>query len=101
MTTHTVTSFPAFAGRLFWMFVGPFVLATLAIRIAGQADGWLSLSDLFYFVVLSGMLIGRWTEFRFSLPMTATGEPATPSRRLRWPHVWRRCRDLPSALPTG
>jgi hypothetical protein len=84
MTTHTMTSFPAFAGRLFWMIVGPFALATLAISIAGRADGWLSPSDLAYFVVLSGMLAGRWTEFRFSLPLTATGEPATAEHLHRY-----------------
>ncbi len=84
MTTHTMTSFPAFAGRLFWMIVGPFTLATVAISIAGRADGWLSASDLVYFVVLGGMLIGRWTEFRFGLPLTATGEPATAEHLRRY-----------------
>ncbi len=64
MTTRTATSFSALAGRLSWIFVGPFVLGVCAISIAGRRDGWLSPADLFYFVVLAGMLIGRWTEFR-------------------------------------
>ena len=64
MTTRTMSSFPAVAGRLFWMFVGPFALAVSAIGIAGRRDGWLGPSDVFYFVVLAGMLVGRWTEFR-------------------------------------
>jgi hypothetical protein len=84
MTTRTMTSFPAFVGRVFWMMVGPFALATLALSIAGQADGWFSPTDLLYFVVLAGMLIGRWTEFRFSLPMTASGEPATADHLRRY-----------------
>ena len=79
-----MTSFPAFAGRLSWMIVGPFALATLAVSIAGRADGWLSPPDLIYFVVLVGMLAGRWTEFRFSLPLTATGEPATAEHLRRY-----------------
>ena len=77
MTTRTVTSFPAFAGRLSWMIVGPFALGVCAISIAGRRDGWLSLLDVMYFVVLAGMLVGRWTEFRSGTPLTATGEPAT------------------------
>ena len=60
MTTHTVTSFPAFAGRLFWMIVGPFALATLAISIAGRADGWLSPSDLIYLAGLWCISETRW-----------------------------------------
>jgi hypothetical protein len=84
MTTRTMSSFPAFVGRVFWMMVGPFALATLALSIAGQADGWTSPSDLLYFIVLAGMLIGRWTEFRFRLPMTASGEPATSDHLRRY-----------------
>jgi hypothetical protein len=84
MTTRTMTSFPAFVGRVFWMMVGPFALATLALSIVGRADGWFSPSDLLYFIILAGMLIGRWTEFRFSLPMTATGEPATAEHLRRY-----------------
>jgi hypothetical protein len=77
MTTHTTSSFPAVAGRLFWIFIGPFALAVCAFGIAGQRDGWLSPSDLIYVVVLAGMFIGRWIEFRMGTPLTATGEPAT------------------------
>ncbi len=84
MTTRTMTSFPAFVGRVFWMMVGPFALATLAMSIARRADGWFRPSDLLYFVVLAGMLIGRWTEFRYSLPMTASGEPATAEHLRRY-----------------
>jgi hypothetical protein len=77
VTTRTLTSFPAFVGRLCWMIVGPFALAFCAVGIAGRRDGWLSPSDLLYFFVLAGMLVGRWTEFRLGPPLTATGEPAT------------------------
>jgi hypothetical protein len=77
MTTRAATSFSALAGRLSWIFFGPFALGVCAISIAGRRDGWLSLPDVVYFVVLAGMLIGRWAEFRAGAPLTATGEPAT------------------------
>jgi hypothetical protein len=84
VTTRTATSFPAFAGRLCWMIVGPFALGVCAISIAGRRDGWLSLIDVIYFVVLAGMLVGRWTEFRSGAPLTAIGEPAMPDDLRRY-----------------
>jgi hypothetical protein len=86
MATATMTSTPAFFGRLSWMIVGPFALAVCTISIAQRGDGWLSPLDLVYFLVLCGMLIGRWSEFRFSQPMTATGECATAQHLRRY--VW-------------
>jgi hypothetical protein len=77
VTTHTTTSFPAFAGRLIWMIVGPFALAVCALGIAGQHDGWLGPPDLIYFILLAGTLAGRWMECRSGPALTATGEPAT------------------------
>lgn len=86
MNTRAMTSFPAVVGRLFWMFVRPFVLAICAVAIAGRRDGWLGPSDLFYFVVLGGMYFARWKEFRSGEALTATGEPATALdlRRYAW-----------------
>ena len=76
-TEAAMTSAPALFGRLSWMMVGPFVLAICALSIAQRRDGWLSPPDLIYFIVLGGMLIGRWSEFRFGSPLTAAGEPAS------------------------
>jgi hypothetical protein len=86
MATQTLTSTPAFFGRLAWMIVGPFALAIFAISIAERHDGWLGLIDGIYFLVLGGMVLGRWLEFRYSQPRTATGEPATVAdfRRYTW-----------------
>jgi hypothetical protein len=86
MATATMTSAPAFFGRLCWMLVGPFVLAVCTIGIARWGDGWLSPLDMVYFLVLCGMLVGRWSEFRYSQPMTATGECATADHLRRY--VW-------------
>ena len=77
MATRTLSSTPAFFGRLSWMIVGPFALAIVALSIAERRDGWFALLDLIYFLILGGMLLGRWLEYRYSEPLTATGEPAT------------------------
>ena len=84
MATEAMTSAPALFGRLSWMFVGPFALAIFAISITERRDGWFSALDLIYFVVLGGMLLGRWTEFRYSRPMTATGESASVEHLRRY-----------------
>jgi hypothetical protein len=77
MATQAMTSVPAFFGRLSWMIVGPFVLAIVAITISQRRDGWFGALDLVYFIVLGGMLLGRWLEFQSGRPLTATGEPAS------------------------
>jgi hypothetical protein len=66
------------------MFVGPFALAISAISITERRDGWFGPLDWIYFLVLGGMLLGRWTEFRYSRPLTATGEPATAAHLRRY-----------------
>ncbi len=79
MARDAMTSAPAAFGRLSWMIVGPLALAIFAISITSCHDGWLSpLFDLIYFVVVGGMLLGRWTEFRYAqLMIKVTGELAT------------------------
>jgi hypothetical protein len=72
-----MSSAPAVVGRLSWMIVGPFALAIAAVGISERRDGWFGALDLIYFVVLGGMFLGRWLEFRSSRPLTAAGEPAT------------------------
>jgi len=77
LATESATSLRAFFGRLSWMLVGPLTLAVCALVITQRRDGWLTPLNLFYFVILGGMLLGRWAEFRYGQPMTATGEPAS------------------------
>ena len=96
MARRAMTSVRAFFGRLSWMIVGPFFLAICTVSIAQRRDGWFGPTDLVYFLVLGGMLVGRWSEFRFSQPLTATGEFATAAdlRRYVWvmgglgPGIW-------------
>jgi hypothetical protein len=71
------TPFSAALGRLTWMFFGPILSAFAVFAIATRNKGGLAFSDLAYFLVLGAMLAGRWVEFQYGHPQTATGDPAT------------------------
>jgi hypothetical protein len=64
-------------GRLFWMIVGPLALILTIYFIATSGAGWATAADFLYFIILGGMLLGRWLEFRGGSPETSSGEPAT------------------------
>jgi hypothetical protein len=64
-------------GRLFWMMIGPLLLVLTIYFIATSGTGWTTTADLLYFVILGGMILGKWLEFRGGSPQTSTGEPAT------------------------
>ena len=84
MASEATISPPALLGRLYWMIVGPFALAICATRITESVGGWLGPLDMVYFLLLGGVLVGRWLEFRHSQPTTAMGEPATVSHLRRY-----------------
>jgi hypothetical protein len=84
MAREAMTSAPAIVGRLTWMIVGPFALAIFGVGIAERRDGWFSPLDLVYFLVLGGMVLGRRTEFLYSEPLSATGEPTTVAHLRRY-----------------
>ena len=77
MTAHPMTSPAALVGRIFWMMAGPILLVILGLMIAQQDTGWLTMLDIAFFLVLGGMLLGRWVEYRAGGAMTGMGEPAT------------------------
>jgi hypothetical protein len=87
MASEATTSAPALLGRLYWMMVGPFALAICATRITESVPGWLGPLDVIYFLLLGGVLMGRWLEFRYSQPTTAMGEPATVAHLRRYTAV--------------
>jgi len=85
MTPNAVTSSNSSAfARLFWMGVGPAILAVLAVIIVNQASGWFTLSNLAFLAVLAGMIFARWREFQGDDPRTSTGDPATPADLRRY-----------------
>lgn len=94
MSTENPQSNPAGSclTRLLWMMVGPMLLLVLTINIINSGSGWLTAADIAFFIVLSGMLLARWFDFRAGDPRTISGDPATP-RHLR--------RYLPLTLTIG
>lgn len=72
----------AVLGRLFWMMLGPLTLGVATYYILTSGTGWRTTADVLFFVILGGMILGRWLEFRGGNPQTSTGEPAT-SKDLR------------------
>jgi hypothetical protein len=79
MTTPPTTSTSAFFGRLFWMMIGPLSLALTLYYIVSSGTGWRTFADVLFFVILLGMILGKWLEFRAGNPLTSAGEPATPA----------------------
>lgn len=63
--------------RIFWMMVGPLMLAVLAYSIATKGSGWLTGLDIAYLVILAAILAARGLEFRSGQGQTAEGLPLT------------------------
>ena len=74
-----VTSLTIVLGRLFWMMIGPLALMLTIYFIVSSGTGWRTFADLLYFIILGGMILGKWLEFRGGNPQTSTGEPASPA----------------------
>ncbi len=79
MATEQTTSPLPILGRLFWMLLGPMVLLMLTVKIIQTGTSWFTPVDIAYLVVLAGMVLARWLEFRSGEAQTSTGEPATPA----------------------
>jgi hypothetical protein len=70
--------------RLYWMMLGPLLLALLAYVVIKTGNGWVTGADIGFLAVLAGLLLARWLEFRGGNPRTAEGEPATPAHLRRY-----------------
>jgi hypothetical protein len=78
------TPMAALFGRLFWMIIGPLALVVTLYSIVSSGTGWWTATDILYFLVLGGMALGRWTEFRGGNPTTCDGERATQADLRRY-----------------
>jgi hypothetical protein len=84
MAPNESTSFLGIVARLFWMMIGPAVLAVLAYNIVNIGSGWLTPVDYGYLAILAAVGLARWFEFHCGNPQTAQGEPATPEHLRRY-----------------
>jgi hypothetical protein len=84
MSDSSTTSMSALFGRILWLMIGPLALILALYHIVTTSTGWWDASDIIYFVILGGMILGKWLEFRGGNPQTASGEPATPAQLRRY-----------------
>jgi NhaP-type Na+/H+ and K+/H+ antiporter len=71
-------------GRVFWMMVGPLSLVLTIYLIVTSGSESRLVANIAYFVILLGMALGKWAEFRGGNPLTAAGDPATPTDLRRY-----------------
>jgi hypothetical protein len=96
MSSPATTPLSVVFGRLFWMMVGPLALVLTIYFIVTSGTGWTTTADLLFFIILGGMILGKWLEFRGGSPETSTGERATAADLRRYilmvvtagPAVW-------------
>ena len=74
------TSLLVLVCRIFWMMLGPLLLALLAFTIIMKGNGWFTPADFAFLAVLGVLFLARWLEFREGNPLTSSGEPATPGQ---------------------
>jgi hypothetical protein len=84
MQDHNATSLGDILTRIFWMLLGPLLLAMFAHLIITLGNGWFTGADFGFLAVLAGMMLARWLEFRGGHPQTADGQPATPGHLRRF-----------------
>lgn len=84
MSSPATTPLSVVFGRLSWMMVGPLALVLTTYSIVTFGTGWTTTADLLFFVILGGMILGKWLEFRGGSPETSTGEPATAADLRRY-----------------
>ena len=96
MSSPAATPLGVVFGRLFWMMVGPLALVLTTYFIVTSGAGWTTMADFLFFIILGGMILGKWLEFRGGSPETSTGERATAADLHRYilmvvtagPAVW-------------
>jgi hypothetical protein len=79
--------------RMFWFFVGPMILACLALAIVSAGTGWTTWLDAAFLLVFGVMVLARWYELRSGQGYDSYGNPAGPDEFAKY------CRGaLPIAL---
>jgi hypothetical protein len=84
MSGTSTTPMATLFGRLFWMLIGPLALLVTLYSIVSSGRGWWTATDIVYFVILGGMVLGRWIEFRGGNATTSDGKPTTQADLRRY-----------------
>lgn len=74
-----ITSFTVFGARLTWSVLGPLALALVTMGIVSKGNGWLTVLDVIFGVIILWMLLGRWVEYRSGQGTSTSGERTTRS----------------------
>ena len=64
--------------RLYWMMLGPLILAVDALALIRRSGDWLCGPSILFLVILAGLPLARWWELRSGNAKTSMGETATP-----------------------
>lgn len=78
-SSNETTSLRQVIVRMFWMMLGPGVLALLLFDVAGQGKGWGATSSIAFLVVLVGVILARSLD-----PRNSFGEPSTRTQFRRY-----------------
>ena len=60
------------------------LIAVALINILVGGNGWFTVADIMFLLLLGGTVGARWVEFQGGNPQTADGEPATPAQLHRY-----------------
>lgn len=78
MTTPTPSgSMWTLSARVFWMLLGPLLLALALYQVITAPEGGFRSADAVYLALVAALPAARWIEFQGGDPRLATGEPAT------------------------
>ena len=69
----------AILARIFWMFLGNFILMICVAHIVMGESSSTRTSDIIFWCVVPAMIITRFLDIKFLDGQTVTGEPATLS----------------------
>ncbi len=83
-TPHETGSIAMLGARLTWVIVGPLALLMVTLGIVSRGDGWLTILDVLFGVLVGAMFLGRWMEQRSGTALTIAGQPATVAQFKRY-----------------
>jgi hypothetical protein len=70
--------------RLFWFMGGPFLLLLLTYWIVVEGEGWATIIDLSFALVIAAMILARWAEFAGGNATDAYGVSLTGAKLKRY-----------------